>query len=110
MTDDTVWRMDPRGYFIIKVLYSEQKLGVRHYAPDQLGNGAQHDAEAFGADAASVFQQVAQLIASEQHAKYLQRELQKAERAMREGLEYVQDTELSSKKFTKDPSENIQRD
>lgn len=106
------WRMDPKGYFIIKVFYAEQKIGVRHYPPHELGGAAKHDAELFGTDSYNLVQTIVRekLIESSQHAAYLGHELHKAEIAMRKKLLYVQDEQLDfDKAFTHDPSENARR-
>ncbi|MBR9703094.1 hypothetical protein GOV10_03600 [Candidatus Woesearchaeota archaeon] len=104
------WRMDPKGYFVIKVFYSEQKIGVRHYPPNELGSEAKHDAEIFGTDAYEIVQTIVreQLVDSMQHAAYLGHELHKAEVAMRKKINYNQDELLDFEKpFTRDPSENL---
>jgi tetrahydromethanopterin S-methyltransferase subunit A len=99
------WRMDPSGYCIIKVFYSKQVIGVRHYPAE----GTEADYEFVGDDSYELVLKLISegLITKKHHAAYLGHELQKAQTAMRLKIEYVQDERLDfNKPFTKDPSEN----
>lgn len=99
-----LWKMDPKGYCIIKVFYSKQLIGIRHYTPDGVC-----DIELTGDDSYELVQELVkrELISALQHAVYLGHELQKAQTAMRLKIEYIQDERLDfTKPTTKDPSEN----
>lgn len=101
------WRMDPKGYFIIKVFYKENKLGVRHYTPDHKPTN-----EIYGEDAYKIIMTIIRedLVSSMQHAAYLGHELHRAEIALKQKLEYIQDKNLDfSKPTTKDVSENVEK-
>ncbi len=85
------WRADPKGYFLIKPFPEKGKIGVRYmtYKKEPL-------LDIYGADAESIIQTIIRegLVSSLQHAAYLGHELQKAETALKLGLEFVQDDEL----------------
>jgi len=101
------WRLDPHGYCIIKVFYSKGYIGVRHYSAE----GQDADYEFIGDDSYEILMAILRekLVSKKHHAAYLGHELQKAQTALRLGIEYVQDERLDfNKKYTKDPSENIQ--
>lgn len=100
------WHMDPKGYFIIKVFYEKQQIGLRHYP----AVNEEPDMEMFGDDSYAILQTLVRegYVTTTQHAGYLGHELHKAETAMREKIEYIQDKPLDhAQPFTKDPSENI---
>ena len=102
------WRMDHKGYCIIKVFYSEQYIGLRHY----LGTSQDADLEIIGDDSYEIVQYLVKhgFVTSLQHAAYLGHELQKAQTAMRLKLEYVQDERLDfDKAYTSDPSDNTKK-
>lgn len=96
------WSADPKGYFLIKVLYTRGELGVRYmsykHEPIQ---------DIYGKDAESIVQTVVRegLLSRLQHAAYLGHELHKAETALRLGIAFIQDRPLDfSKKATGDES------
>ncbi len=98
------WRMDPKGYCVIKVFYARKEIGLRHYTKSGV-----LDLELRGDDS---YEMVHYLIDNEhisslQHAAYLGHELQKAQIAMRNRLYYNQDERIDfSQKTTRDPSQN----
>jgi len=99
------WRMDPKGYCLIKVFYSEGVIGVRHYS----AHGKEADHEFTGDDSYEIVQHLVTegFVTTPQHAAYLGHELHKAQTALKLGLEYIQDERLDfNKKTTHDPSEN----
>lgn len=100
------WRMDPQGYCIIKVFYSKQVIGVRHYPAE----GREADYEFTGDDSYEILMEILKhkLVSKKHHAAYLGHELQKAQTAMRLKIRYVQDERLDfNQPYTHDPSENI---
>lgn len=99
------WRMDPKGYCIIKVFYEQQELGLRHFP----AHGNEPDLELVGDDSYEMVQYLVEngYVESMQHAAYLGHELNKAQTAMKNHLHYNQDERLDfSRKTTVDPSEN----
>ena len=102
------WKMDPKGYCIIKVFYSKGHIGLRHYP----GIDEEADLELTGDDSYEIIQYLVkhQYVTSLQHAAYLGHELQKAQTALRLKIEYVQDERPDlNKKYTTDPSENTKK-
>jgi len=99
------WRMDPKGYVIIKVFYDNGYFGARHCAPD--GTPL---VDVVGTDAEAIAQTIVRegFVSSLQHAAYLGHELHKAEVALKLRLNFVQDSELDfSKKTMKKESDNL---
>lgn len=99
------WRMDPRGYFIIKVFYEKKYFGARFCTPDGVPK-----MDIVGTDAEEIVQTIVRekLVTSLQHAAYLGHELHKAEVALRFRLNFVQDSDLVfSKKTKKKESDNL---
>ena len=86
------WEMDPRGYFLIRV---ERDAGLIRAAFCRI---ADHtiQAEVTGKTALEVVNTLIreEMVSTLQHAADLGAELQKAELALRHGLDYVQDDEL----------------
>jgi hypothetical protein len=99
------WKMDPKGYFIIKVFYEKKVLGARYHTYDAVPHF-----DIIGTNAQEIVQTIVdqKLISSMQHAADLGLELQKAEIAMQLRLNYVQDSPLDfSKKTKKKESDNL---
>lgn len=99
------WKMDPKGYFIIKVFYTKGVLGARYHTYDNVPHY-----DIIGTNAQEIVQTIVdrELISSMQHAADLGLELQKAEIALRLRLNYVQDSPLDfSKKTKKQESDNL---
>lgn len=86
------WEMDPRGYFLIRV---ERDAGLIRVAICTLSDHT-IQAEVTGKTALEVVNTLIreEMVSTLQHAADLGAELQKAELALRHGLEYVQDDEL----------------
>ena len=99
------WRMDPKGYVIIKVFYQKKYFGARFCTPDGTPR-----VDVIGTDAEEIVQTLVRegLVSSLQHAAYLGHELHKAEVALRFLLNFVQDSELDfSRKTKKKESNNL---
>ena len=86
------WEMDPKGYFLIRV---ECDAGLIRAAFCTL-SAHTIQAEVTGKTALEVVNTLIreEMVSTLQHAADLGAELQKAELALRHGLEYVQDDEL----------------
>ena len=86
------WEMDPRGYFLIRVEPATGGIRAAFCSPDD------HliQAEVTGQTALEIVNTLIgeEMVSTLQHAADLGIELQKAELALRHGLEYVQDDEL----------------
>lgn len=99
------WQSDPKGYFIIKVFYEKGEIGLRYYNYD-------HEPlqDIYGTVAEAIVQTAVRegLLSSLQHAAYLGHELHKAEVALREHLEFIQDKPLDfSREATGPESRNV---
>ncbi|MBN2454689.1 DUF4346 domain-containing protein [Candidatus Woesearchaeota archaeon] len=85
------WKMDPKGYFTIKPFPEEGLIRVRYYS-------AKNELLCLieGENAKEVYNTIIRegMVSALSHAAYLGSELQKAEIAMREKREYVQDDPL----------------
>ena len=86
------WAMDPRGYFLIRV---EPEAGLIRAAFCTVSDHT-IQSEVTGKTALEVVNTLIRedMVSTLQHAADLGAELQKAELALRHGLEYVQDDEL----------------
>jgi len=89
------WKMDPKGYFLIKVDRDEKLIEVGYVQKDN-----KVEKIIVGKTAMEVFNTIIkeELVSLLQHAADLGAELQKAEIALREGIEYVQDDPLDFSK------------
>lgn len=99
------WRMDPKGYFVIKVFYDKAYFGVRFH-----DYNAVPKLDIIGTDAEAIVQTIVRekLVSSLQHAAYLGHELHKAEIALQFRLNFVQDSDLDfSRKTKKKESDNL---
>jgi hypothetical protein len=86
------WKMDPEGFFTIKPFPEEGLIRVRHYSPKK-----ELLCEIEGKNAEEIYNTIVRegMVSSLSHAAYIGSELQKAEIAMKNGLDYVQDETLS---------------
>ncbi len=92
------WTPDPKGFFIVSIDRARGKLLVERYQDDKLkdkisGNSAEEISKTIAnLDLIGDFEQRLE------HSMYLARELQKAEIALKNNLDYEQDEELKMKK------------
>jgi hypothetical protein len=99
------WVQDKKGYFIIKVFYEKGFFGARFHTNEHVPKF-----DIVGTDAQEVVQTIVRkgLVGSMQHAAYLGLELQKAQIALEQKLNYVQCSDLDfSKKTEKTESDNL---
>lgn len=99
------FRLDPAGYFIIKVFYAKKIIGARFCTNDHL---PRYDIT--GTNAEEIAQTIARmhLATAPGHFAYLGHELHKAEVALNLHLNFVQDSPLDySKKTKKKESDNL---
>ena len=97
------WVMDPKGYFLIYVDRKNNLLRVGYCKFSNQGNNPVNDmvAEIVGKTAIEIVNTLIRenYISSLQHAGYIGIELCKAELALKNNLDYVQDKDLNLKKF-----------
>ena len=95
------WVMDPKGYFLIAVDRKNNLLRVGYCKFTKLGNNPVHDmvAEIVGKTAIEIVNTLIKenYISSLQHAGDMGIELCKAELALKNNLDYVQDKDLNLK-------------
>ena len=89
------WEPDPRGYFTIKIFPSRNRVFVRYY---DAKNKLMHTFS--GINTPQMVQGIIErgLVSTLAHAAYLGKELEKAVIALKNGLPYIQDRELSIEK------------
>ncbi len=92
------WVMDPKGYFLITVDRKLKLIRVAYCIFKKLGNNPLHDMiyEIRGKTAIEIVNTLIRrkLISSLQHAADMGIELEKAEIALKNKLEYIQDKDL----------------
>ena len=97
------WVMDPKGYFLINIDRKNNLLRVGYCKFTKLGNNPVNDmvAEIVGKTAIEIVNTLIRenYISSLQHAGDMGIELYKAELALKNNLDYVQDKDLNLKKF-----------
>lgn len=92
------WLPDPKGFFVILIDKERGQIMVEHFQGNKLtqkiiGNSAEEISKTIAnLDLIGDFQQ------TKEHAMYLGRELQKAEIALKNALDYEQDDEIKFKK------------
>jgi len=100
------WIADPKGYFVISLNNERTKIMVEHYIKGEINK------RIIGKNAKEICDTIARLKLigefeqSLEHSMYLGRELEKAEIALRENLDFEQDKELKIKKLKKQESTN----
>tara|TARA_Y100001970_G_C14225849_1_gene855619 strand:- start:68 stop:460 length:393 start_codon:yes stop_codon:yes gene_type:complete len=96
------WVMDPKGYFLIAVDKKEKLIRVGYCKFTKLGNNPINDmvAEIVGKTAIEIINTLIRenYISSLQHAGDMGIELYKAELALKNNLNYIQDKDLSLQK------------
>ena len=92
------WKMDPRGYFLIRTDVKKKIIEVGHCMERNIV-----DIKITGKNATETFNTIIRenLISSMQHAAYLGKELYKAELALKYKSKYVQDKDIKLKRKTK---------
>ena len=97
------WVMDPKGYFLINIDRKNNLLRVGYCKFTKLGNEPVNDlvAEIVGKTAIEIVNTLIKenYISSLQHAGDMGIELCKAELALRNNLNYIQDKDLNLKSF-----------
>ena len=92
------WKMDPKGYFIIKIDKESNLIRVGYCIFSELGNDPIHDmvAEIYGTTALEIVNTLIRknFISTLQHAADMGIELHKAELALKYSLNYIQDKDL----------------
>ena len=92
------WVMDPKGYFIIAIDRKEKLIRVGYCTFTKLGNNPTNDliAEIVGKTAIEILNTLIRekYISSLQHAGDMGIELHKAEMALKNNLNYIQDKDL----------------
>jgi dihydropteroate synthase len=88
------WKQDKKGYFTIKPFISRKKVFIRFYDPK---NNLKFTFS--GINTSQLMQEIInrKLVSSLEHASYLGKEIEKAIIALKNNLEYVQDSELKIK-------------
>jgi len=92
------WRMDPKGYFLIRVDREKNFIRVGFCKFSKLGNSPIHEmvAEVKGKTAIEIVNTLIRekFISTLQHAADMGIELHKAELSLKYGFKYIQDKEL----------------
>lgn len=85
------FKLDPKGYFLIRVNQEKQRVEVGH-----CGQRNEVDVMVHGSKAIEIYMTIIKrgLVGDLGHAAYLGREIEKACLALKNGLKYVQDDEL----------------
>jgi hypothetical protein len=91
------WKQDPKGYFLIRI--NKNLIEVAHVKNDNSNHPKVHPEKATviqGKTAEEIYNTIIRekLVSLKEHAAYLGSELQKAEIAMKNKLNYVQDDPL----------------
>jgi len=85
---------DPNGYFLIFIDRERKKIIVEHYQNGQIQKRIAGDNAKEIGDTISQLNLIGNFEETKEHSMYLGRELQKAELALKEGLDFEQDQEL----------------
>ncbi len=85
----SVWKLDPKGYFLIRI--KDGQLEAGYCTTDNVLRKV-----ITGKNAESIYETIVRnnLVSLWEHACYLGKELKKAEIAKKQGLDYVQDDPL----------------
>ena len=96
------WKMDPKGYFLIRIDKKKKIIQVGYCKFTRLGNSSINDMIAVikGKTAIEIVNTLIreQFISTLQHAADMGIELQKAELSLKYNLKYIQDKDLKLKK------------
>ena len=95
------WKMDPKGYFLIKIDKENNLIRVAYCTFVELGRDPIHDmkAEVTGNTAIEIVNTLIRegFISSLQHSADMGIELHKAELSLKYGFQYIQDQDLKIK-------------
>ena len=96
------WKMDPKGYFLIRVDKKKKIIQIGYCKFTRLGNSPINDMVAIvkGKTAIEIVNTLIRekLISTLQHAADMGIELHKAELSLKYGIKYIQDKDLEIKK------------
>jgi len=92
------WIPDPKGFFVISIDRARNKLLIEHYRDNKLKNKIIGDSAEDICKIIANLDLIGDFEQKLEHAMYLARELQKAEFALRNDLNYEQDQEFKMKK------------
>ncbi len=98
----TAWIPDPNGYFLIFLDRGKKKIIVEHYQEGKINQRiVGKNAKEIG-DTIAKLDLIGKFKQTLEHSMYLARELQRAEFALRENLDFEQDEELKTDKINKE--------
>ena len=95
------WIADPKGFFVISIDRSQKKIITEHYQNNKLVKRIIGDCAEEISKTIARLNLIGDFKQTKAHAMYLGRELQKAEIALKSGLDYEQDKELEIEKSKK---------
>lgn len=94
------FEMDPKGYFLIRYIAETQEIEAGYCKLNKINFILK---KIVGKNAEEVYNTIIRegLVSSDLHAAYLGKELEKAEIAMKLGIDYVQDSPLNFENLRK---------
>lgn len=95
------WIADPRGFFVVSIDRDRNKIITEHYQNNKLAKRIVGDSAEEISKTIARLNLIGDFKQTKEHAMYLGRELQKAEIALKSGLDYEQDSELKIEKSKK---------
>lgn len=104
------WITDPKGFFVVFVDKNQDRITVEHFQDNILSK------KIVGQSADEICKTIARLgligdfEQTKEHSMYLAKELQKAELALKNDLEYEQDSDLIIIKIKEKPKEPVDED
>ncbi len=98
---DSDWIRDPKGFFIISVSKIRNKILVEYYQDNKLKNKIIGDSAKDICKTISNLDLIGNFAQTKEHSMYLARELQKAEIALKNNLDFEQEKELIFEKVAK---------
>lgn len=90
----TEWFTDPKGYFIILTNRERKKIIVEHYENGKINKKISGNNAKEICDTVARLNLIGNFEQTKEHSMYLARELQKAEFALKNNLDYKQDSKL----------------
>ncbi len=89
--EESEWKQDPKGYFLIEPRLKENLIYAHHYDNDN-----NYQRSIYGSTAQDIYYTIIrlELVSNLQHAAYLGSELQKAEESIKFNCNYIQDEEI----------------